>query len=111
MKSAYLILYFWHSIYGGYNQGGTGGPVVQIISMPSMSICETIGKAAKEMIDKAKPANPREEDSMSFHSYPAVFSWQWSVLRSDRARGLTRARRIGIIWLSVHVHRRQQSDT
>lgn len=49
--SAFLIIYLWHASGVGGVAGGTGGPVFQVVPMPSIAVCETVGMAAKELAD------------------------------------------------------------
>mgnify|MGYP000603116556 FL=1 len=52
-KAVFLVLYLWHgaSIY----RGGLGGPQVVVQPMPSLSACEAVGKATKDVADSQRP--------------------------------------------------------
>jgi len=52
MKTIFLIVYLWHE-WGGGN-ASTGGPSLSITPMPSWSICDKAGRAAKEFADAQK---------------------------------------------------------
>lgn len=54
MKTVYLILYLYHSQWGG--SASTGGPSIAITQMPSLVACEAVGAQAKTLADSRIPA-------------------------------------------------------
>jgi hypothetical protein len=50
-EMAELLFYLWHSA-----EGGAGGPSFTITPMPSAQVCEAVGRAAKEMVDRSQRA-------------------------------------------------------
>lgn len=54
MKTVYLILYLWHTQGSGgwHDCAQMGGPSMSIAPMPSLSVCEEVGRHAKELADQ-----------------------------------------------------------
>lgn len=78
MASVYLILYLWHATFTN-DPKAIGGPQLVITRVDSLSACEALGKAAKEMADAGRP-EPRESldpilynRHLAFASPPASF--------------------------------------
>ena len=58
MKSVFLIMYLWNAAArcnAGSCAHAAGGPAFQMVAMPSLSACEAVGLAAKQMIDVSRP--------------------------------------------------------
>jgi hypothetical protein len=86
VKTVFLILYFWHAdqYRSGINNGGgiglNGGPVLRIEQMPSVSACEVIGKAVKDLVDQQRQGPPsrwqdyQPERNGAHSGLPAVYN-------------------------------------
>ena len=69
----YLILYLWHAdVWPGARGGGTGGPVLVIQQVPTVTACEQLGKATKELTDHLRP-EPVAAAISSRNSPPAAY--------------------------------------
>ena len=76
MGSVYLILYLWHATFTT-DPKAIGGPQLSITRVDSLSACEALGKAAKELADAARP-EPRE-------SLDATYWWRHLAFTSPPA--------------------------
>ena len=68
----YLVLYLWHADVSPAYGGGTGGPVLTIQQVPTIAVCEQLGRAAKELADSLRPA-PVVTTINSLNSPPATY--------------------------------------
>ena len=77
MKTAFLILYFWHANARMYVQSTAmnGGPVLQFVQMPNLAACELVGRTAKQMTDESAPRwqNESWRDAVTSMSVPTVY--------------------------------------
>jgi 3-hydroxy-3-methylglutaryl CoA synthase len=58
MKSVFLIMYLWNAASrcdSGACAHAAGGPALQVVEMPSLAACESVGAAAKQMVDVSRP--------------------------------------------------------
>lgn len=55
MKIVYLFFYLWH--YEASGNASAGGPAITIQAMPSRTMCEQVGKHAKQFADKQPHAS------------------------------------------------------
>lgn len=67
MKTVYLILYLYHSHWGG--SASTGGPSITVAPMPSLAACEAVGTQAKSLADSRIP----DVGGNIWRSIPAVY--------------------------------------
>lgn len=64
MQTVYLVMYLWHAAAEDMGRSA-GAPVLSIVQMPSISACESVGRAAKALADNGAPlADPARGSTM-----------------------------------------------
>lgn len=72
MKAVFLLFYVWHHFGSDWDsKSQMGGPALTVSPMPSLAVCEAVGRLAKEFADGEGMG--RRHGGPESYSRPAVY--------------------------------------